>query len=814
VKAVVAVALLVLGAGSAEPGEVRSLEVEPAAWRLDGPDRRAQLVVTGRDVGGRPVDLTHDAAVRFEPVDPGVLSVSDGGEVRPVGDGETAVTVRLGGLSATVRVVVTGCDDLRPVDFAAEVVPIFTRVGCNAGACHGKSTGQNGFRLSLLGSDPAHDYEGLAREGRGRRVFPAAPSLSLVLRKPTAALPHGGGKRLEVGSPEYRTIARWVAQGAPRSADPGAPAELTAVEVRPALRRLPSRATQQLRVVARRADGSEADVTRLARFETNAPDLAAVDGRGLVTALDGVGEAAVAARFGGLVGVARFVVPSTTSAPLWMPPPPRNLIDPHVFGRLRELGIAPSLPCTDAEFARRSSLDVCGVLPRPDEVEAFEADPDPDKRLRWVDRLLERPEYADRFAMLWSALLRNQRTLGSLSQPGTFAFHSWVREAIAENRPFDRFVAELLTARGDPARNPAVVWYRHAPTTEALADDTAQLFLGVRLQCARCHHHPSERWGQADYEGFAALFRRVGRKPGPDPVTPRVFLLPASQPQPGAPAPRVLGGPPLDGLKPSEDPRQALADWLRHPDNPYFARAVVNRYWKHFFGRGLVEPEDDFRASNPATNPELLDALAADFVAQGYDLKRLVRTIATSRAYERSSAPNEWNARDRQNFARFAPRRMPAEVLLDAIDTVTGAPRDFGALPPGTRAVQLPDEAFDTPGRFLDVFGRPKRETVCECERSSEANLSQSLYLLNSPEVEHAVRTPEGRAARWASDARPDAEKVAELYRVALSRPPTTDERAVCLAHLARRRFQGRLREGFEDLVWTLINTKEFQFVQ
>jgi hypothetical protein len=812
-----ALAALVFGATPPGPGEVRSLDVEPAVWRLAGPDSRAQLVVTGRDADGRPVDRTRAPGVRFESLDPSVARADGGGEVRPVGVGTARLVVRFGGSSATARFVVDDVSDLRPVDFEAEIVPVVTRMGCNAGACHGKSSGQNGFRLSLLGSDPAADFESLAREGRGRRVFPAAPGASLVLRKPTAALPHGGGKRLEVGSPEYRTIERWVAQGA-RPAPAAPRPALASVEVSAPIRRLAPGGTQQLRVVARRADGSEEDVTRLARFESSTPDLAAVDPRGTVSAVEGVGEAAVTARFGGLVGVARFLVPATGPAPSWSPPAPRHRLDELVFARLRELGIPPSPACTDAEFARRSALDVCGALPKPEEVEALEADPDPEKRVKWVDRLLDRPEYADRFAMTWSAVLRNQRTLGSLSQPGTFAFHAWVRQALAENRPYDRLVAEILTARGDPSRNPPVVWYRHAATAEALADDAARLFLGVRLQCARCHHHPSERWGQADYFGFAALFSRVGRKPGPDPVTPRVFLLPSGQATDPATgngyAPRVLGGPPLAGLGPRDDPRQALADWLRRPDNPYFARAVVNRYWKHFFGRGLVEPEDDFRASNPATNPEPLDALADGFVRHGYDLKHLVRTLATSRAYERSSAPAGGNERDRRSFARLAPRRLPAEVLLDAIDTVTGAPRTFGDLPRGFRAVQLPDEGFDTPGRFLDVFGRPRRETVCECERSSEANLSQSLFLLNAGEVERQVAHPEGRAARWDADLRPDAEKVVELYRIALARAPTPDERSVCLGHLARRRAEGRLRQGFEDLVWTLINTKEFQFVQ
>jgi hypothetical protein len=457
-------------------------------------------------------------------------------------------------------------------------------------------------------------------------------------------------------------------------------------------------------------------------------------------------------------------------------------------------------------------------LPEPGEVLALEADTDPDKRVKWVDRLLDRPGYADRFAMIWSALLRNKRTLGALSQPGSFEFHAWIREALAENLPYDRFVYAILTATGDAAVHPPVVWFRQSATVEDQADDVAQLFLGVRLQCARCHHHPYERWAQDDYWGFAAFFSRIGRKAGPDPVTPRVFVLPegrATDPLTGrSHAPRFPGSAePLD-LGPGRDPRAALAEWIRRPGNPFFARAVVNRYWKHFFGRGLVEPEDDLRASNPPAVPALLDALADDFVRHGFDLKRLARTLATSRAYERSGAPNAWNGPDRQGVSRFLPRRLPAEVMLDAIDAVCGTSSPFDGLPAGTRAVQLPDDGVDTPGRFLDTFGRPRRETVCGCERGAEPGLSQSLHLLNSEEIEQKVCSPSGRAARWAAVPRPDDERVAELYRLAFSRLPTDEERSACLAHLARRRAEGRLRQGYEDLIWAVVNTKEFGFVQ
>ncbi len=450
------------------------------------------------------------------------------------------------------------------------------------------------------------------------------------------------------------------------------------------------------------------------------------------------------------------------------------------------------------------------------ELAAFEADTDPEKRVRWIDRLLAKPEYADRFAVMWSAILRNKRTLGRLSQPGTFALDAWIRQSLAENMRYDDFVAAILTAQGDAAQNPPVVWFRQAATIEDQVDDTAQLFLGLRLQCARCHRHPYERWTQEDYYGFASLFARVGRKPGRDPVTPRIYVLSAGQandPEGRSYAPRLLGVSDPIALSQADDPRKALVEWLRRRDNPYLARAVVNRYWKHFFGRGLVEPEDDLRLSNPPSNPELLDALSASFIEGGYDLKQLIRTIAISRAYERSSLPNAWNARDLQACSRFVPRRMPAELLLDAIDTLAGTTEGFTGLPPGLLATQLPDDGFDSAERFLDVFGRPKRESVCECERSPEANLSQSLHLLNSLEIERKISDPAGRAARWAVDPRRDEDKVCELYRIAFSRNPAADESRLCLEHLERRRSQRALRQGYEDLIWTVINTKEFGFI-
>ncbi len=789
-----------------------TLEVEPARVQLRGSDSLVQITVTGRSADGRPTDLT--ASANYASQDLRIATVDGDGLIHPTGDGSTTIEVGSRGRSATVDLTVTDFANARPVHFVGEVVPILSKHGCNAGGCHGKASGQNGFRLSLLGFDPKSDYEALVKEGRGRRVFPPAPSASLLLKKPTAQLPHGGGKKFAIGSPEYNTLVRWIGQGMPFGT--GNEPELVRLAVEPSRRIISRNGRQQLRVVAHYGDETSSDVTRLAQYQSNASDLAEVDPKGVVHALDGVGEAAIMARFGGLVGVARATIPSGVEGPKWAEPASRNFIDPLVFGKLRELGLAPSDACTDAEFARRSSLDICGVLPNPAEVVAFEADTDPEKRSRWVDRLLDRPEYADLFAMKWSAILRNKRGLGQVSKPGTFAFHGWIRQSLAENKPYDQFVAEVIAAKGDSSINPPVVWYRQANTVEERVDDSAQLFLGIRIQCARCHHHPFEKWSQDDYYGFASLFSRVGTKPGPDPTSPRIYTLPtglAVNPLTGKECkPKPLGAPELPDLGPTRDPRIELVEWLKRPDNPFFARALVNRYWKHFMGRGLVEPEDDMRVSNPPSNPELLGALADDFVRNGYDLKRLVRTIATSRAYDRSSQPNASNETDRRNFARFYPRRLPAEVLLDAVGVVTGSPEKFAGLPASFRAVQLPDEGFAS--YFLDVFGRPKRESVCECERSTEANLSQTLHLLNSDDVNGKLTRDSARAAKLAVDARSEGEKVEELYRVALARKPTDEEKAECVAFLEKRKAAGQLRQGFEDLIWTLINTKEFLFIE
>ncbi len=632
-------------------------EVDPPVIRLDGPDATVQLVVTERAADGQLSDVTHHPQIQYETLDAAVAVVDSFGRVQATAVGTTRIRVTShSGISEFVDVTYPQHNQ-RPVRFSTEIVPIFLKLGCNAGACHGKSSGQNGFRLSLLGFDPTLDYESVTREARGRRIFPAAPRESLVLRKPTARMPHGGGKRLDANSAEFRALERWIGQGAPFDAT--SEPTLIDLEARPAARIVTPGGSQQVRVVARLSDGSETDVTRLADYRSTDPDMLTVDAQGCVVTRDSVGEAAVVARFGGRIATVRISVPRAGVQRSQSPRSSTNLVDRFVDAELAKLGLEPSPPCDDATFARRSSLDIRGLLPTVAEVLALENDQRPDKRARWIARLCDQPEYADRQATIWSALLRNQRTLGDLSKPGTFAFFDWLRAAFAENRPYDAIVRDLLTATGDGALNPPVVWYRQGTTAEEKTDDVAQLFLGVRLQCARCHHHPFERWSPADYEGFATFFRRIGRKAGPDPVTPRVFVLPMDETVRSDQSPRFLGANASVPIAAAADPRAALAAWLRMPDNPFFARVLVNRTWKRFFGRGLVEPEDDLRASNPASVPALLDALASDFVASAFDLKHLTRLLISSKTYARSSVPFHGNNTDRLGMARLRLAGLP-----------------------------------------------------------------------------------------------------------------------------------------------------------
>ena len=780
-----------------------------ATTELAGRDARLQLLVSGQRADQTFDDQT--SRVRYSANPEGVVDVSAVGLVTPISNGRVTVTAKsASGLTATTELTVKDMEHDRPVSFPGQVTPIFTKLGCNGGGCHGKAAGQNGFKLSLLGFEPRADYERLVSESRSRRISLASPDQSLLLAKAINASPHGGGQRLEKDSHEYRLLRRWITQGMPYG--DGDEPVVSSIDVYPNQRRLQPESQQQLVVVATYSDGSVEDITRATVFESNDTEMADVDVTGLVKLNNLVGDVAVMARYQGHVGVFRADIPlgatDSWKADQW--PTPRNAVDTFVYKKLKSLGIPPAGPCDDQTFIRRVTLDIAGRLPTVEEVNAFLADAAPAKRDHLIDRLLDSDDYANFFARKWSSILRNRRTDGSLSF-STIAFHGWIRESIRENKRYDQFVRELVTASGSVASNPAVSWFKQVPDTNQRIEDAAQLFLGQRIQCARCHHHPYEKWSQKNYAQMSAFFSTVSKKNTADANEPsfvsRVGGASGRHPKTGQNLPPAgLEGEELS-IPATEDPREHFADWMTDLDNPFFARSLANRYWKHFMGRGLVEPEDDMRVTNPPSNPELLDAMANAFVDSGFDMKALVRLICQSNVYNATANANADNLGDKRSYSRFYPKRMTAEVLLDAVDAVTLSRTAFAGMPLGTRAIELPDSGFRT--YFLDVFGQPEGTTACECERSQEANLAQSLQLLNSEEMQTKLSADQGRAAKLATDQRNDEQKVRELYLIALSRQPADNELKAALGYLSAK--QNR-REAYEDVVWTLVNSKEFMF--
>jgi hypothetical protein len=779
---------------------------EEDAIVLTGPDARRQFVVLGRTESGDLIDMT--SRVGYELADEGVISIDEMGFAVPLGDGETTLVARVAdGPTVSHQVRVDRFGGEVPIHFPSQITPIFTKLACNSGGCHGKASGQNGFRLSLLGFEADDDYEFLVKESFGRRLFPAAPEQSLLLLKATNEVPHGGGAKLSRDSHEYRLLRRWIAQGMPYG-DPEA-RRVDHIEVLPRRRTMTRQDTQQVSVIAHYSDGSLEDVTRVALFESNDAEMAEADKLGRVSTMDLTGEVTVMARYQGQVDVFRASIPLGVEITEW--PEPANFVDEHVFAKLKTLGVPTSDVADDSSFLRRSAIDIAGRLPTREETTALLADTSPEKRARWIDTLLNSSAYADFFANKWSSVLRNKREDDTYKR-GTFAFHSWIRESLHANKPYNEFVGEILAATGEVGDNPPVNWYREVKDMNQQVEDTAQLFLGLRIQCARCHHHPFEKWSQRDYYGFAAFFSRVGRKPGATEAEQRIFHNEgqafAQHPRSGEQVPPAGLGAEAAELEPVDDPRQVLVDWMTDPSNEFFAKAVVNRYWKHFFSRGLVDPEDDMRVTNPPANPELLDALAAHFVESGYDLKDLVRTICNSTTYQLASEPNEHNVTDKQNFSRYYPKRLAAEVLLDSLNDVTQSTTSFAGLPAGTLAVQLPDQASKT--YFLTVFGSPQSETACECERSQEANLAQSLHLLNSAEVQEKLAHDGGRASTMAADeARSVDDKIRDLYLSAFARNPDGEELAIARGHVEKSE---QPRQAYEDIIWALVNTKEFLF--
>ncbi len=707
----------------------------------------------------------------------------------------------------------SAADAARPVSFELDVQPILTRLGCNAGACHGKSRGQNGFQLSLLGFFPDFDYVALTQEARGRRVFPPSPDASLLLKKASGQLPHGGGKRLDPQSPSYEIIRTWIAQGLTRRV-PNEPT-LSKVTVDPAEKPLTRSASQQLTVIGHYSDGTQRDVTPWSAFQSNESGIVAVDPHGLAKAGPIPGEAAIMARFMGQITISTISIPLEGTVPpeTYANLPRYNFIDGLVWEKLQKLGITPSGPCSDTTFLRRAHLDVIGRLPTVEEARAFMADSSTDKRGKLVDALLQRPEYGDFWANKWMDLLRpNPYRVGIKA---TFNYDAWIRDKFRRNVPYDQFVRELLTAQGSTWRNGAVTYFRDRREPDELTTITSQLFLGVRLECAKCHHHPFEALGQEDFYGLAAYFSKIGHKgvglsPPISGGEELIFTGPGSEvrhPITGV----VLQPKPLFGSAPvteNDDPRVVLANWLTGPDNHYFAEVMANRVWADLMGRGLVDPVDDLRATNPPSNRPLLKALGVNFREQRFDIKQLIRAITTSYVYGLSSEPNERNVIDTRNYSRHYRQRLRAEALFDAAGDITQVPESFQATPPGSRATEIWTTRIDS--LFLDSFGRPDPNQDPPCERTSDTTVVQALHLMNAPGLHRKLTAEKGRVADLTASDKTPAVIVEELYLLAYSRPPTAEESQVGQTVFTQPNVTRR--QAIEDLLWALLNTPEFVF--
>ncbi len=710
------------------------------------------------------------------------------------------------------------------ISFELDVMPILTAKGCNQGACHGKSRGQNGFQLSLLGFDPDFDYAALTQQARGRRVFLAAPERSLLLQKATAALAHGGGVRLEPGTADYEVVLKWIATGAPRRLEKEP--TLVSVTVADQEKFLQPGEEFSLAVTATYSDGSTRDVTSRTQFQSSEMGIVSVDAAGRVKAGPIPGEATIMARYMNVIAVCHVAIPlpGSVADEVYASLPRQNFIDEQVWTKLKSLGITPSPPAEDAKFLRRVHVDIIGRLPTPDEVRDFLAIKGTNKRLAVVEKLLQRPEYADHWAAKWADLLRpNPYRVGIKA---VVNYDAWIRESFRVNKPYDQFVRELITAQGSTWDNGASVLFRDRRDPPEITTLVSQLFLGIRLECAKCHHHPFEKYGQDDFYSFAAYFSRLGFKgtglSPPISGSEEVVLVKKSGTVEHPITRKAMEARPLFGevskadsdvarsvpATDESDPRQELAAWVTSDENPYFAKVIVNRVCADLMGRGLVEPVDDLRATNPPTNGPLLDALAADFRASKYDLKHLIRTICTSYVYGLSSLPMERNSGDRQNYSRHYRTRLRGEVLLDAVSDITGVGETFTAMPAGSRANQLWTTRVQSV--FLDTFGRPNPNQDPPCERTSDTTVTQTLHLMNAPQLHQRVTSDSGRAAKLAASDSPPEKIVEELYLLVYSRLPQTEEREIGAKLFAENGTTRR--QAVEDLMWALLNTPEFMF--
>ena len=829
-------------------GEPVALDIAPKTITLCEARAGQQVLVTARYANGSVRDLT--PFCEWGATDSNVVAVTEHGFVTAIADGETMLDIRVGDEAVSIPVTITNSQQPRPVSFRREVMPVLSSAGCSDIRCHGAPSGKNGFRLSLWGSDPRLDYEQLTRDGSGRRTNAFAPSNSLIMLKALTHVSHAGGKRFKYASHYANILRNWQAEGLRDHVDSG---ELASFEVTPDRRVLHAPARwQQLAVRAMFADGRTADVTHLTTFQSTDLAVASVNRTGLVE-FNYQGEVAILCRFLGKMESVRLMhIASPPDDYRWSDPPRNNFVDEHVFAKLKMVHINPSELCSDEQFVRRIYLDLCGILPPPDESRTFIASTDADKRAKLIDQLLQRPEYADYWTKKWMDVLRVSRD--SINLEGAQVYQDWFRDQIENDASLAEVARTMLTSTGESYKNAPVNYYcvPRDPTTvtdplylqKDLAESTAQLFLGVRLQCAQCHNHPYERWTQDDYLGLAAFFAQIKRtrmgKAGPGGRAERRQISISIDPK-AAELKRESSGeavlPLLMGEKPEiaegQDRRAALAEWLIDKDNPFFAKAVVNRVWFHLNGRGIVEPVDDFRDSNPSANDPLLNALAEDFVANGYKLRPLIRAITNSRTYQLSASTNESNRSDTRYFSHMMARPLPAEVLLDAICEVTAVPETFEItadytigvpegtvrFPTGTRAVQLPVTDMVTLinqsskyvryelHSFLRTFGQPSRSQTCECDRESTFNRKQALELIVGEKVAKKLAHSENRISALIADQKPEAEILNELYQRALSRSPAERTANAFLSHVATSDDK---RQAWEDVLWAVMNLQEF----
>ena len=791
------------GTTTASEVEAQTLEVAPVKFVLSGSTSSQKLLVTANAGLKSVFDATDAAAMQTENPD---IAIVKNGVVYPIADGVTKITLTMGEATTAAEVVVTDSMVAAPVGFHTEVLAALTKAGCNMGACHGSPSGKGGFRLSLRGYDPELDLLTLRGEYYNRRSNVLDPDESLLLRKPLMEVAHGGGQRLHRGEATYNVLRNWVAEG--MRLEPSGTPELQSIEVLPRQRVLRDDAVhQQLLVLGHFSDGSIRDVTSLTAFDSSDDAVASISPAAVVRK-EGRGEATILARYLDRMATSQISFLTERSGFQWRPPESVSGIDSHVYAKLEKLQIQPSSNCSDTDFLRRATLDLTGRLPTIDEATAFVADTSPTRRSELIDRLLNSEDYGHFWSMKWADLLRcNSRRLSS---PGVHKFRRWLYEAVMNDMPLNEFADELLTAQGSTQLNPAANYWRSSRDELDATETTAQLFLGIRMQCAKCHNHPFEKWTQDDYYGMAAAFNRVGRKAGKLPGDELIFVKSSGevkQPRTGEVMKvRLLLKGSID-VPDLADRRVAFAQWLVDDGNPFFAKSLANRIWGHVVGRGVVEPVDDFRDSNPPSNPDLLEFLANELITNRYSTRHLLRTIMNSQVYQFSSERNSFNAEDDVYFSHATTRMLTAEQLLDAICSVTGVPEVYGSMPVGTRSVDLVDPPQGH--AFLQVFGQPQRELTCECERSSDSNLGQALQLINGPVVHNKIRAATGNLQRWISEGKDDREIVTNLYLAAVSRIPDGAELETSIHHIQSN--ENRVN-GLEDIAWALLNSKEFLF--